>query len=80
MRLRGCDSKVELWTPGGREYNVKCGTFQGGRVVLCDPCEKQAEKDYPQGWLGYPGDTCEHGVYVGGCGEDRMCPACEGGD
>lgn len=24
-------------------------------------------------WDGY----CEHGVYVGGCGIDWMCPECE---
>ena len=35
---------------------------------------------YPQGWRHYPGDTCRHGVYVGGCGADLMCGACESGD
>lgn len=27
-----------------------------------------------------PYDHCRHGVYVGGCGYDYMCPACEMGD
>ena len=35
------------------------------------------EKMYPQGWSYYPGDTCQHGVYVGGCGVDWMCIQCE---
>lgn len=27
-----------------------------------------------------PRDHCRHGVYVGGCGWDFMCPVCEAGD
>jgi hypothetical protein len=27
-----------------------------------------------------PADHCKHGVYVGGCGYDFMCGACENGD
>lgn len=59
---------------------VECGTYVGGRKVLCDRCTKDANHRYPQGWRAYPGDTCKHGVYVGGCGVDVMCGACEGGE
>jgi hypothetical protein len=45
----------------------------------CELCEPLYEKLYPQGWHYYPGDVCIHGVYVGGCGVDYMCAACEGG-
>jgi len=45
----------------------------------CDACHPLYERVYPQGWSYYPGDVCEHGRYVGGCGADYMCPACEGG-
>lgn len=38
---------------------------------------KRLIKYYPQGWRYYAGDTCKHGVYVGGCGIDWMCGRCE---
>jgi hypothetical protein len=58
----------------------KCGDYYCGEKVLCDECTHKFEKQYPQGWVGYPGDTCVHGVYVGGCMEDRMCGRCENGE
>jgi hypothetical protein len=45
----------------------------------CDDCRPLLLRCYPQGWTYYPGDTCPHGVYVGGCGVDLMCGACESG-
>jgi len=57
-----------------------CGRYQYGTKQLCDEHLAEAERRYPQGWRGYPGDTCRHGVYVGGVGIDWMCPVCEGGD
>ena len=57
-----------------------CGKWLGGVKRLCGPCTAKAEREFPQGWSGYPGDTCSHGVYVGGCGIDYMCGACEAGD
>lgn len=75
-----CEGTVTDYTPGGREYTVPCGHYQGGRKTLCGPCNAKAEREYPQGWRGYPGDTCPHGVYVGGCGVDWMCGACEAGE
>lgn len=58
----------------------ECHDMRGGSMVLCDACLAQAEKDYPQGWRGYPGDTCRHGRYTGGCGVDWMCGPCEMGE
>lgn len=55
----------------------KCGGFWG-RKLLCDTCERKAEKQYPQGWRYYPGDVCKHGVYTGGSGIDWICGRCEG--
>lgn len=57
-----------------------CGDYFMGEKVLCEACNAQAIKDYPQGWASYPGDTCKHGVYVGGCGADYICGRCEAGD
>jgi hypothetical protein len=45
----------------------------------CEECHPLYEVVYPQGWSYYPGDRCEHGVYVGGVGVDHMCHACEMG-
>jgi hypothetical protein len=44
----------------------------------CDACEPIYAANHPQGWAYYPGDTCKHGRYVGGCGYDLMCAECEG--
>lgn len=46
----------------------------------CEHCRPLYEEAYPQGWSYYPGDVCEHGTYVGGCGEDLMCARCELGE
>jgi hypothetical protein len=69
------ENNVHQYTP---EHPVYCRDWRDGRMVLCDTCEVQAKKDYPQGWDYYPGDRCEHGKYVGGCGPDIMCGKCEG--
>jgi hypothetical protein len=59
----------------------KCGSTRPGYgMVLCPKHEAQANRNYPQGWNYYPGDTCKHGAYVGGCGVDRVCPQCEMGE
>ena len=61
------------------ERPVYCGsTGTNGVRTLCKRCEELANTNYPQGWRYYPGDTCKHGKYVGGCGADLMCGACEG--
>ena len=63
------------------ERPVYCGSWEAGEgTVLCDMCEIDARRRYPQGWRFYPGDVCKHGVYVGGCGIDWMCGPCESGD
>jgi hypothetical protein len=79
MKKIGCGQEIETYTPGGRQIWHKCGEFYGGRTDLCDDCNELAEALYPQGWTGYPGDICPHGVYTGGCGADYMCGACEAG-
>lgn len=69
------------WTDfRGTEREVRCGSWHGGETSLCEGCLARAERDYPQGWRGYPGDTCRHRVYVGGSGRDLMCARCEDGD
>lgn len=73
-----CQNPVS--TPGYRPTKVACGTWWGGRQLICDDCIEKYEVLYPQGWRGYPGDVCKHGVYVGGCGYDYMCFQCEMGD
>lgn len=45
--------------------------------AYCENCLEWWNIWYPQGWVSYPGDTCKHGVYVGGCGADYMCGSCE---
>jgi len=76
-RYRYTDEEgVNVYT---EEWPVYCGswsTLEGG-TVLCDGCEAAMKARYPQGWRHYAGDTCKHGVYVGGVGIDWMCQACE---
>ena len=60
-------------------YNVT-GENHYDEVELCDNCLEWYQFCFPQGWVSYPGDTCKHGTYVGGCGIDYMCNACEDGD
>ena len=83
----GCKKPV-VWfqVSGYREVpmHTTCGTYQtdvqgNQKQRLCDDCEGDASKQYPQGWETYPGDRCVHGVYVGGVGYDYMCHICEGG-
>ena len=57
-------------------YQITGDTHFDG-VALCQNCLDWYNKQYPQGWVSYPGDTCEHGTYVGGCGIDYMCAPCE---
>lgn len=77
---RDCKTMVDVGTRNdGSPIMKRCGTTYDGDEVLCDEHYKQAIKRYPQGWVYYPGDTCKHGTYVGGCGFDHMCPACETG-
>lgn len=77
-----CETQVYVGSRrDGSDITVKCGEYFGDRgKVLCDPCENKAKALYPQGWRYYPGDTCKHGTYVGGCGRDLMCGACELGE
>ncbi len=62
------------------ERPVYCGDTRNGEKEYCEECLDYFEKEYPQGWRYYPGDTCRHGMYVGGCGADLMCGACEMGE
>lgn len=57
---------------------IPCGEWRNGKV-LCDDCIAYYKAVFPQGWSYYPGDVCEHGVYVGGCGIDWICGRCEEG-
>jgi hypothetical protein len=58
-----------------------CGSWVTGEgKTYCTPHEAEMNQRYPQGWRYYPGDVCRHGKYVGGCGVDLMCGACEMGD
>lgn len=63
-----------------RGWRVMCREYQGGEQQLCEYHARAAELRYPQGWRGYPGDTCKHGMYTGGSGIDWMCGPCEMGD
>lgn len=65
----------------GTPIMLPCGTQSSAYgYALCDVCEAEIKKAYPQGFRYYPGDTCKHGVYVGGCGPDYMCGKCESGE
>ncbi len=76
-----CKAKVSIWIDHGyhgKYIKVNCGDLSPlGGTTLCHKCEMRYEKLYPQGWNSYPGDVCKHGMYVGGCGIDWMCPQCE---
>ncbi len=76
----GCAVGFVGYTAGGRPIARRCGELGVSSAHLCDPCERRAERAYRQGWRHYPGDTCRHGVYVGGSGADLMCGLCELGD
>jgi len=74
MATIGCGTTI-----GQGRYAILCGK-SGGRKRYCPDCEARADKEYPQGWSYYAGDTCSHGVYVGGIGIDHMCFKCEMGE
>ena len=73
-----CDRTVTTYA-NDREITLRCRelTYPSARAALCEPCRKQAEDRYPQGWRHKPGDTCTHGVFVK-TDRDCPCPACEG--
>lgn len=56
---------------------IECGDTDHSGHVYCPRCMSILKLEYPQGWHYYPGDVCEHGKYVGGCGADIMCGRCE---
>ena len=75
-----CEVALLDSTAGGRSIARECGdTDSWGGTALCPPCDREAEAAYPYGWRHYPGDPCDHGVYVGGSGRDLMCQRCEDG-
>lgn len=66
-----------------RLRNLECKGKHSTSVLsdgTCHECGPIYELLYPRGWNYYPGDCCEHGTYVGGCGIDYMCHPCEMGD
>jgi hypothetical protein len=78
-----CANQVSVWVSRGygyKEVKTACGnTGLYGEQMLCDECRQAMEDRYPQGWRHAPGDTCEHGRYLG-CHEDNdetLCPECE---
>jgi hypothetical protein len=76
---------VEQSVPHGYSYKIvklRCGsTSIYGSTLLCEACERQMHKQYPQGWRETPGDLCPHGNYVGDAGgPDYLCGRCEAGD
>jgi|WetSurMetagenome_2_1015567.scaffolds.fasta_scaffold1149947_2 hypothetical protein len=79
--MKPCTNLVNVATRrDGSAVKVVCGTWRGGEQVFCQTCETKLHAAFPQGWHYYPGDTCKHGVYVGGCGVDLMCGRCESGE
>lgn len=77
-----CNEQVTLGVRrlGSTPVYGRCGdTGHYGSKVHCSACETQLQVRYPQGWRFYPGDVCEHGAYVGGCGADHICGYCEEG-
>lgn len=74
----GCGKVIGRSRPGGVTY--KCGRWGVGGYEFCDECYDKYESEYPQGWVAYPGDVCEHGTYVGGIGRDHLCFECEMGE
>lgn len=65
------------YTHTGEKCYTVTGKYHFDGVYLCDNCLEWYQSRFPQGWVCYPGDTCEHGVYVGGSGIDYLCNACE---
>jgi len=80
-----CKNKVSQYVQRGfgyKEVKSPCGsTSINGDTLVCEECEKELAKEFPQGWRFSPGDMCKHGTYVGDHGGvDYMCHACEEGD
>lgn len=76
-----CSESVVVGTRrDGSPIETACGKWWAGERMFCSSCESAYLEKYPQGWVGYPGDVCRHGRYVGGCGIDHICPQCEYGD
>lgn len=80
-----CQNKATEYVPSGytyREIQIRCGsTSPSGGVALCEACAERNDREYPQGWRHVPGDTCQHGTYLG-CHEDNdetLCGQCEAG-
>lgn len=70
---------VAMWRRDGTAVFVNCGSYSSGEKMLCADHQAKYEAMYPQGWRGYPGDICRHGMYTGGSGADLMCGYCESG-
>lgn len=68
---------TEVYNSNENCYEVTGNNHHEGNLY-CNNCFEWWTLCYPQGWVSYPGDTCKHGTYVGGCGIDYMCNACEG--
>lgn len=79
---RNCNNLVTVsYRHDGSEIQMTCRSQSVAYgYAMCEACEAEIKKAYPQGFRYYPGDTCKHGVYVGGCAEDFMCFKCEMGD
>lgn len=80
--MAGCPNLVVVAarTSDGTAITRPCGDYYCGAKIFCATHQALYDRAYPQGWKGYPGDTCPHGVYVGGCAEDFMCFKCEMGE
>jgi hypothetical protein len=78
----GCENSVMQFVQHGygyKEIQLPCGsTGIRGQQLLCEECESKAEIEFPHGWRDTPGDTCEHGTYIGTPGGiDYICGKCE---
>lgn len=75
---KGCHIAFIGYTAKGTAIARECGDLDSwGTAALCPACDGLVRKQYPQGWRHNPGDTCEHGRYLGESGPDLMCPTCE---
>ena len=79
----GCKNKVTQYVPrryGHKAISCNCGTISiHGVTLLCEECEERLSKEYPQGWMSTPGDTCIHGMYIGNHWDRSSCYKCEEG-
>ena len=58
---------------------IEAGHREGTLDMAIEDYQKKLEDKYPQGWRYYAGDTCKHGVYIGG-EYDCACYKCEVGE